>query len=367
MNKQITTILLCICMLFAVSGVVQAATESPVQFTTIDSDSQEDSQELQTQGVKADPAIQPNVIYQTHIQDIGSDALGNAFNGAIAGTTGKNLRLEGIRIFVEKYSYDLGVEYQTHIQNIGWEEEAGLGLKTAYQFSGTEGRSLRLEGIKIKLTGADADKFDIIYRTHIENIGWETEWKKNGEMSGTEGRSLKLEAIVIKIVPKGTQVPAGTPVTPDMYENVNDGCNEYPVTYTNYVPWKVNFDNSNCEHHWEGHFWHYVTYNNDQLLKYNETYVYPGTNRGFMLTPLYEADVAHGCQYNFVEWKQGHGNTKYPGGIDESLPTMYNLTADRYATTEEMSPFTFNFLPAFYYCTKCGQTSLGHFNKYFNK
>lgn len=350
MNKKLI-ILLCICMLFAMSGAVQAATEPPAELMVMD------SQELQTQKTAIDPAIQPNVIYQTHIQNVGMQEV--AFNGNVSGTTGKGLRLEGIKIFVEDYSYDLGVEYQTHIQNIGWEKEAGQGLKSNFQFSGSEGKSYRLEGIKIKLTGADANKFDIIYRTHIENIGWEKEWKRNGAMSGTEGRSLKLEGIVIKIVPKGTQVPAGIPITPDMYENVNDGCSKYPVTYINYVPWKVNFDNSNCQHEWEGSFWHYVTYNG-QLLKYISIHYYKETGKSVELTTLYEADVANGCIYNFVEWQQGHGNTKYPGGISEQpLMTFYNLTADRYAIEEEMKDEFFHFLPAFYHCEKCGQTSLG--------
>lgn len=352
MNKKIT-ILLCICMVFAMSGAVQAATESPNELIIMD------SQELETQAITADPAIQPNVIYQTHIQNIGMQEV--AFNGSVSGTTGGNLRLEGIKIFVEPYSYDLGVEYQTHIQNIGWEKEAGQGLKSNFQFSGSEGKSYRLEGIKINLTGSDADKFDIIYRTHVQDIGWEKEWKRNGETSGTEGRSLKLEAIVIKIVPKGTQVPAGIPVTSDMYENVNDGCPKYPLTYINYVPWRINFNNSNCEHQWEGGFWPYVTYK-DQLLKYIAQHYYRDTKKCVKLTPLYEADVANGCIYNFIEWQQGHGNTNYPGGITENIPTLYNLTSARYATTEEILSHELDG-DAFYYCEKCGQTSLGgHWN-----
>lgn len=350
MNKRIITILLCICGLFLTSGAVQAATESPIQLTVMD------SQELDVQKIAIDPAIQPNVIYQTHIQNIGMQEV--AFNGVVSGTTGGSLRLEGIKIFVENYSYDLGVEYQTHIQNIGWEKEAGRGLKTSFQLSGTEGKSYRLEGIKINLTGADADKFDIIYRTHVQNIGWEKEWKKNGEMSGSEGKSYRLEGIVIKIVPKGTEVPAGTPITSDIYEKIDNGCPKYPLTYINYVPWKINFDNSNCEHQWEGGFWSYVTYQ-DQLLKYISQHYYRDTKKCIELTPLYEADVANGCIYNFVEWQQGHGNTKYPEGITANIPTLYNLTADRYATVEEILSHELDG-DAFYYCTKCGQTSLGH-------
>ena len=74
-----------------------------------------------------------------------------------------------------------GIQYRTHVQNIGWQNYTE-NSKTA----GTEGKSLRLEAINIKL---------------VENIGWQ-EWKTDGEVAGTEGRSLRLEAIQIKIVPK---------------------------------------------------------------------------------------------------------------------------------------------------------------------
>ncbi|HHT77586.1 MAG TPA: hypothetical protein GXZ67_06870, partial [Clostridiaceae bacterium] len=41
------------------------------------------------------------------------------------------------------------------------------------------GRSLRLEGIKILLTGDMANHFDVYYRVHIQDYGW-LGWAKNG-------------------------------------------------------------------------------------------------------------------------------------------------------------------------------------------
>ena len=37
--------------------------------------------------------------------------------------------------------------------------------------SGTEGEAKRLEAIKIQLTGADKDKYDIYYRVHAQSYG----------------------------------------------------------------------------------------------------------------------------------------------------------------------------------------------------
>ena len=59
---------------------------------------------------------------------------------------------------------------------------------------GTEGQGKRLEAIKIRLDGEVADNYDIYYRVHIQDIGWQ-DWKHNGELAGTEGQSKRLEAI----------------------------------------------------------------------------------------------------------------------------------------------------------------------------
>ena len=75
--------------------------------------------------------------------------------------------------------------------------------------SGTSGRSLRLEAIQIRLTGAAASKYDIYYRVHSQNIGW-MGWAKNGAPAGTAGYAYRLEAIQIKIVPKGERAPGST-------------------------------------------------------------------------------------------------------------------------------------------------------------
>ena len=36
---------------------------------------------------------------------------------------------------------------------------------------------------------------------HVQDIGWQN-WKTDGAMAGTEGKSLRLEAIQIRIIPK---------------------------------------------------------------------------------------------------------------------------------------------------------------------
>ncbi|WP_165062556.1 N-acetylmuramoyl-L-alanine amidase [Adlercreutzia sp. ZJ154] len=146
---------------------------------------------------------QPLVTYSTHVQDIGWQA--NAADGGTAGTTGRALRLEGIKVNVQNTGYSGSVRYRTHIENIGWEND----WKSNGAVSGTTGRALRLEAIQIGLTGDVANNFDIYYRVHAENIGW-MDWAKNGESAGTAGYAYRLEGIQIKLVKKGNSAPGST-------------------------------------------------------------------------------------------------------------------------------------------------------------
>ena len=145
---------------------------------------------------------QTSVSYSTHVQNVGWQK--EVSNGTLSGTTGKALRLEGIKIALKNQEYSGNIEYSTHIQNIGWQSYAKNGA-----LSGTTGKSLRLEAIKIRLTGEMANKYDIYYRVHAQNFGW-MDWAKNDQKAGTAGYSYRLEAIEIKLVKKDNPAPGST-------------------------------------------------------------------------------------------------------------------------------------------------------------
>ena len=147
-------------------------------------------------------SFKQNIKYQTHIQDIGWQDYVNS--GDLSGTTGRSLRLEGIRINIENTDVKGSVEYCTHVQYIGWQDYVSNN-----KMSGTQGRSLRLEAIKIKLTGELANKYDIYYRVHCQNLGW-MGWAKNNEAAGSAGYAYRLEAIQIVLVDKGGAAPGTT-------------------------------------------------------------------------------------------------------------------------------------------------------------
>ncbi|MBQ5474571.1 MAG: hypothetical protein IIT65_07680, partial [Lachnospiraceae bacterium] len=144
--------------------------------------------------------INPTVEYRVHVQTNGWEK-DYRTNGETSGTVGKSLRLEGIQLRVAGLpSKNNGIEYRTHVQKNGWETE----YKSNNEVSGTVGRALRLEAIQIRLTGDIADKYDVYYRVQAEKFGW-LGWAKNDEKSGTAGYGFRLEAIQVVLSEKDAQ------------------------------------------------------------------------------------------------------------------------------------------------------------------
>ncbi|SFN57475.1 glucosaminidase domain-containing protein [Proteiniclasticum ruminis] len=138
-------------------------------------------------------AADVSVRYNTHVQFKGWTPF--VSDGVMSGTEGESLRLEGLAIEVLG-NENLGIRYSTHVQNVGWQEYRSNGAQ-----SGTTGRGLRVEAVKIELTGADEKEYDVYYRVHAQNYGW-LGWAKNGFASGTEGYGYRLEAIQVMVVKK---------------------------------------------------------------------------------------------------------------------------------------------------------------------
>jgi uncharacterized protein YjdB len=104
-------------------------------------------------------------------------------------------------ILIKLVSINGGIEYCTHVQDIGW-----MGWVSDGTLSGTIEQSKRLEAIQIRLTGSAIDQYDIYYRVHAQEFGW-LDWAKNGDPAGTAGFGFRLEAIEIRLIPKGEVAP----------------------------------------------------------------------------------------------------------------------------------------------------------------
>ena len=157
----------------------------------------------QVQAEETEEVSTPHIFYQSQIQTDGWQD--EVQDGATSGTVGEYKRMETLKIRLEDQSYKGSVEYRSHVQNLGWESAWAKDGAA----SGTVGKGLRLEAVQIRLTGEMAQHYDIYYRVHAQEFGWLV-WAKNGESAGTAAFSYRLEGIQIVLVEKGGQAPGST-------------------------------------------------------------------------------------------------------------------------------------------------------------
>ncbi|MDR0513839.1 MAG: S8 family serine peptidase [Coriobacteriaceae bacterium] len=149
--------------------------------------------------------------YTAHCENKGW--MSSVSNGGMAGTSGESLRMEALRLSLKNMTgYAGGIAYQAHVANIGWQEEKSI-ITSGYDpgtvqgaIMGTERRSLAIESVRFRLTGALASHYDIYYRVHAAHAGW-LNWTSDGAVAGTSGLALQVEAIEIRLVEKGSWSP----------------------------------------------------------------------------------------------------------------------------------------------------------------
>lgn len=79
---------------------------------------------------------------------------------------GSRLAVEALRIETPDVDCSGGIASSAHVANLGWCSEMGTGSD-----AGTTGRALQVEAVRIRLTGALADAYDVYYRAHSEEYG----------------------------------------------------------------------------------------------------------------------------------------------------------------------------------------------------
>lgn len=129
-----------------------------------------------------------------HVQNIGWAAW--SYNGEIAGTEGKSLRIEAVEVqLVEKQ--EASVAGRAHVQDVGWTATVRDDAPTL----GVTGKSKRLEAFSLSLEGTmcpDGDDSHIEYCAHVQNIGWQDYVHDSGN-AGTTGSGLRIEAVRIRL------------------------------------------------------------------------------------------------------------------------------------------------------------------------
>ncbi|GEB07912.1 glycerophosphodiester phosphodiesterase family protein [Lactococcus lactis] len=144
---------------------------------------------------------EPGITYQVQIQNIGWQDVKRS--GGIAGTQGKALRIEALKINIGNNGEDQSnaVQYASQVQNIGWQAPVSNG-----QISGTVGQSLRDETLQVSLAGNLSRYFNVYYQTYCQNIGW-LDWARNGDIAGTARLGYRLESLRIIVEPKWVSAP----------------------------------------------------------------------------------------------------------------------------------------------------------------
>ena len=132
------------------------------------------------------------VTYQGHGQDYGWQ--GWVSNGELSGTDGESRRMEGIRIKLLNAPSNAKILYRIHGKDYGWQ-----GWKSNGELGGTVGESRRIEAIQIKLE--NLDDYTVEYRAQGQDYGWQG-WVSEGEIAGTTGQSRRIEGIEIRIIKK---------------------------------------------------------------------------------------------------------------------------------------------------------------------
>ena len=143
----------------------------------------------------------PLITYSAHVSEIGWQ--GAVKDGEIAGTTGRNLPLEALRVSLGEGAGDGSVEMRAHVSNIGWQEWSSSGM------AGTTGRALSVEAISLRLTGTASQTYDIWYRVHSAEFGW-LGWTSNGKDAGSSGWARAVQAVEVRLLPKGSSAPGST-------------------------------------------------------------------------------------------------------------------------------------------------------------
>ena len=153
-------------------------------------------------GLSEEDQKDSKIIYKTHVQSYGWQK--EVENGALAGTTGQGKRIEAIKITLPDSDYTGNVEYRAYVQGIGWQSWKKNG-----ELAGTSGQSKRIEAIRVKLTGEIAKYYEVYYSIHLAKIGW-CNYESAGRVTGTIDLSKKIEALKICLVKKDAETAPNT-------------------------------------------------------------------------------------------------------------------------------------------------------------
>jgi uncharacterized protein YjdB/spore coat protein CotH len=140
------------------------------------------------------PVDKATAAYSAHVQKNGW--MSTVTDGAVAGTTGKNLRMEALKLKVTSEQYTGDISYRAHVEKTGW-----MSWTSSSNYIGTVGKGLRMEAFEVKLTGQLAAQYSVRYQAYVQGSGWQS-IRSDGATAGTTGKGLRIEAVKVTLVKK---------------------------------------------------------------------------------------------------------------------------------------------------------------------
>ena len=149
-----------------------------------------------------------NVSVSAHVQNIGW--MNPVGSGKIAGTTGKGLNLEALKISLEVDGASSqeeaagAVSVEAHVAGLGWRPAVGNG-----EVAGTTGQSRAVEALRVRLSAELSERYSVWYRVHSAGFGW-LGWARDGADAGSAGYGRAAQAVQVAVLPKGDPAPGDT-------------------------------------------------------------------------------------------------------------------------------------------------------------
>ena len=154
---------------------------------------------LENPNIKPDSKVtkaSPQISMLAHLEDFG-DAYFT--EGALIENTGRRSGIEGLLI-ASAMPEQIQIEYMGHIARQG--DTAWMPAGT---YLGTWGQKRSLEGVAIRLSGAGAEKWDIVYQARAGEKEWLPSCS-NGQFCGTRDQDKAITALRIQILPKSNSM-----------------------------------------------------------------------------------------------------------------------------------------------------------------
>ena len=134
----------------------------------------------------------PLLAYQTHVTNKGWVAWTS--ENQLSNSTNDKLDIQAVKINFPGHDVFYAIYFN---ETEGWSAEVSNS-----EMAGTTGKNKPVTGIKIRLDDSGASEFDILYRVHTFNGKW-TDWAKNGEELFSQGD--KINSIQIKLDSKSAK------------------------------------------------------------------------------------------------------------------------------------------------------------------